>query len=172
MRILAFDPGAKRAGWAVVETGPSYIASNCEWLPRETNPEEPFQIYRMRLCKSWIVTTEWLLSTFKPDKVVTETVPSQGANNMSQMYLANVMATTVHTVCFDRGVSVMQVSARTVASKIAVRSMRTTKITKVHTRNGVVSLLPELKSRVPEWIKVFEEPDAIGIALHALGYTN
>lgn len=169
MRVLALDPGAKRAGWAVIETGPIYISSSCEWLERNLNPEEPFQKYRMRLCKHWTDRTEWLISTFKPDLVVTETVPSQGANNMSQMYLANVMATTVHSVCFKMGIPVIQVSARTVASRVAIRG-KGKKISKANTRNGVLSLLPELKPRLSEWVKVFEEPDALAIGLHALGH--
>ncbi len=167
MRVLAVDPGARRAGWAILETGPVYVASAVEHFPRPK--EEPFQRYRMRLTERWVELGGWLLTTFKPDVVVTETVPSTGANNMSQLYLANVMATTLHTVCVAHDVPVSQVSARSVSSRIAIRG-RGSKITKPQIRNGVLAFLPELRPRLSDWVKVFEEPDAIAIGLHALGY--
>ncbi len=170
MRVLAFDPGAKRAGWAVLDEGPIYVASACVYFERGKNPEEAFQVYRMRLCEFWEEYAESLIAWYRPTRVVTETVPPVGANNMSQMYLANVMATTVHTVCHNMMVPVSQVSARTVSTRIAIRKPNT-KVTKVQVRAGVLQLLPELKPRLADWIKIFEEPDAISIGLHALNHT-
>jgi hypothetical protein len=89
---------------------------------------------------------------------------------MSQLYLANVMASTVHAVGYfnSKSLTVKQVSARSVQSKIAIRG-RSSKITKVNVRDGVLSILPELAHKKPEWIKtgISEESDALAIGLYA-----
>jgi hypothetical protein len=166
MRVLAFDSGAERAGIAVLETGPLYVFSEVAMFSRG---KTDFQKYRLGLAEYWVLKTNELLWDYRPDIVVTETVPSTGANNMSQLYLANVMASTVHAICFERGFTVKQVSARSVQSKIAIRG-KSKNITKVQVRNGVIDRLPELEPRKKDWIKIYEEPDAIAIGLYTLNH--
>jgi len=169
MRVLSIDSGAKRAGWAILETGPKYLRSGVIHFPRGDNVG--FQAYRLDLARFWVQETQELLDWWRPDHVVTETVPSRGFNIPEQGYLANVQATTLHAIAIQRDIPVSQVMARTVQSEIAVRG-RSKKITKQQVRNGVISLLPELKSRVSDWVKVFEEPDALAIGLWYLDHSN
>lgn len=169
MRVLSFDSGAKRAGWAVLDPGPEYISSGVEECIRR--PKQTYQGYRMELTEHWVEFTAHLLDEYKPTHVVTEIVPPYGMNDFSQGYLANVMATTVHAITFGYGKEPFQVSAKRVQEQIAIRG-KSTKITKPQVRNGVVSLIPELKSRAGGWTKIWEEPDAIAIGLHFLGYTS
>jgi Holliday junction resolvasome RuvABC endonuclease subunit len=77
----------------------------------------------------------------------------------------------VHTVAYDKGYRVEQIGATTVQAKIAIRG-KGKKITKPQVRNGVINLLPTLKDKAAEWIKEFDEPDAIAIALAHLGFKN
>lgn len=126
----------------------------------------------MNLTSVWHWKTEELIDHHKPEIVVTETVPVFGMNNFAQGYLANVMATTVHVVAFSHGLRVEQVSAQKVHNQIAVGG-KTKNPTKPQVRNGVLQLLPQLKdSKIKEWVKVFEEPDALAIALWRSGHTN
>lgn len=171
MIILAVDPGAKRTGWAILERADGvikYIDSGVIEYPRE---DLPFQVYRMQLADFWVRKSERLLETWKPDNIITEIVPSRGFNIPEQGYLANVQITTLHAIARSQGYLVHQVSARTVQSHIAIRG-RGKKITKQQVRNGVIVGLPELKSRISEWMKVFEETDALAIGLWYLGYSN
>lgn len=169
MRVLAFDPGATRTGWAVLEEGPKYIASGVEYNPRG---DTKFQIYRMELSRFWVDRGLDLLLEYEPDVVVSETVPSRGAGIPEQLYLANVQITIVHALAIMYGsCEVQQISARTVQKAIAIRG-NSRKVTKPQVRNGVLSLLPELKPRLKEFIKVFEETDALAIGLWHLGYKS
>lgn len=167
MKVLAFDSGATRAGWAVLEDGPVYIASDVEHRPRPAT--QAYQAYRMELTEFWAFTTRELLDEYKPTLVITETVPVVGMNNFSQGYLANVMATTVHVVAMMADYNVEQVSARSVQKNISVRG-KTKNVTKPQVRNGVLSLLPELKETFKQNMKIFEESDAVAIGLYTLGY--
>jgi hypothetical protein len=90
---------------------------------------------------------------------------------MSQLYLANVQISTVHaiSVLLCRGIN--QVSARSVQSKIAIKG-KSAGITKPQVRNGVIDRLPELAHRKGDWIKVFEESDAIAIGLYFIQEYN
>lgn len=168
MRILSIDSGAKRTGWAVLESGPVYIASGVIYFPRGN---ETFQEYRLNLARFWVNQSQELLAGWTPDHLVTEIVPSRGFNIPEQGYLANVQVTTLHAIAIEQDIKISQVMARTVQSEIAIRG-RGKKITKQQVRNGVISLLPELKSRVSDWVKVFEEPDALAIGLWHLGHSN
>lgn len=167
-RILAIDPGAERAGWAVLDTGPEYIASGVVKFPRPK--KQPFQEYRMMLAQFWVAESRGLITTFEPDHIVSETVPSRGFNIPEQGYLANVQITTLHAVAFEYGRECSQVSASAVKNHISIRS-KSKKITKPQVRNGVLSLLPELKPRASNWVKIFEEPDALAIGLFFLGHS-
>lgn len=166
MNILSIDPGATRAGWAILGdnrdgTG-TYVASEVEHHPRL--PKQKFQAYRMELADHWVDQTHELIEEYKPGVLVSETVPSRGAGIPEQLYLANVMITTVHAIAIAYGVPVIQVSARTVQAAIALRK-EGVKVTKPQVRNGVLERLPELKPELKEFIKVFERTDALAIGL-------
>ncbi len=166
MRVLALDSGAIRAGWCILDDMPlEYIASGVVHTPRPAT--EAFQAYRMRLTEEWMGRAYELLCKYRPDVVVTETVPPLGANNGTQLYLANVQITVVHAIAMLCDYPVEQVSARTVQKVIAIRG-KGKKITKPQVRNGVFARLPELQPRFKEFTKVFEESDALAIGLYYL----
>src|SRR5208282_1842104 len=119
LRVLSFDPGATRAGWAVLETGPKYLGSGVKSCPKL--PTQSFQNYRLELANAWVVESFALIESFEPDVVVSETVPSRGAGIPEQLYLANIQITTVHAIAMAFGLPVEQVSARTVQAEIAQR---------------------------------------------------
>lgn len=169
MRVLAFDSGAKRAGWAVLESGPIYLSSGVVECIKE--PKEAYQVYRMKLTARWVRVTCDLLDAYVPDVVITETVPVYGMNDFSQGYLANVMATTVHAISILTGFETYQVSAQKVHNQIAIGG-KTKRPTKPQVRNGVLTLLPDLKEEAKSWGKIFERSDALAIGLHTLGLTN
>lgn len=172
MNVLAIDPGATRAGWAVLgspgrDGKAVYIASGVVHHPRL--PKQPFQKYRMELTAHWIEEAFDLVEEYKPDVLVSETVPSRGPEIMDQLYLANVQITTLHAIAMSYGVKVEQVSARTVQAKIALRK-KDVKVTKPQVRNGVLTQFPELDERLkPKGSQIFEESDAIAIGLYYLG---
>lgn len=172
MNVLAVDPGATRAGWAVLgEPGKdgkaSYIASGVVHHPRL--PKQEFQKYRMELTEHWIDESFDLIEEYKPSVLISETVPSRGPEIMDQLYLVNVQVTVLHTIALTYGVKVEQVAARTVQSKIALRK-KDVKVTKPQVRNGVLLQFPELESRLrTKGTQVFEESDALAIGLYYLG---
>ena len=175
MNVLSIDSGATRAGWAVLGDYPpayrvggtvSYIASGVVHHPRLDT--QKFQEYRMELTERWIDETFSLIEEYKPDVVVTETVPSRGPEIMDQLYLANVQVTTLHVVALTFGLKVVQVSARTVQAKIAKRKPGV-KVTKPQVRNGVIERLPEVEDRLKA-CKIFEESDALAIGLYYLAH--
>jgi len=172
MNILSMDPGATRAGWACLGNyPPAYRKSKPgEVTPLGSGiyhtarlPKQTFQSYRMELCERWIDIATDLVEEYKPDRFVSEIVPSRGAEIMDQLYLANVQITTVHTVMMEWGVQVVQVSARTVQAQIARRKPGV-KLTKPQVRDGVIDRLPDYADRLTG-IKVFEESDALAIGL-------
>lgn len=161
MRIISLDPGAERSGWAVLETGPAYLFSGYVSYPRG---DYAFQKYKLDLIDCWQMVANKLLDQWQPDAVVSETVPSRGANIPEQLYLANTQITAFHTVAFERKLPIYQVSARTVQKAIALRG-KSKGITKPQVRKGVLLHFPELKKKFSENMKVFEESDAIAIGL-------
>lgn len=172
MRVLAFDGGAKRLGWASVgseNNRPYYHISGV--LPLERGDTELFQSYRLRLTRELIESIPILIDLTEPDEIVTETLPAVGFNNSTQSYLVNVALTVIHVVALQRGLPVHQIGATTVQSRIAI-GRKGRKTSKVMVRNGVIAQLPELEDRKKQWTKVFDEPDAIGIALVYLGFKN
>jgi hypothetical protein len=164
MRILAFDSGARRAGWAMLENQWWGIEFDSDVISFPRESKELYQDYRMRLAQFWTFKTLDLIHDLNPDHIVTETVPVYGMNDFSQGYLANVMATTVHAVAFIQGITVAQVSARKVQSAIAIGG-KTKKPTKPQVRNGVIERLPEVKDTLKSEMKVFERSDALAIGL-------
>lgn len=170
--VLAIDPGATRAGWAVLgipgtDGQATYVASGVVHHPRL--PKQAFQDYRMELTEHWIEEAFDLMEEYKPSVLISETVPSRGPEIMDQLYLVNVQITVLHTIALSYGVKVEQVSARTVQSKMALRK-KDVKVTKPQVRNGVLSYFPELEPRLKTKGKqVFEESDALAIGLWFCG---
>lgn len=173
MRVLSFDPGAKRMGWAVIEgdgnSTPTWKASGIATFER--GDKEKFQVYRLRVIDFWVTHTGKLLNSYKPDGVINETVPAVGGGNFvvaTQSYLANVAITTIQTIARSLSYQVMQIGATTVKKKIG----RAKTATKVKVRNGIYEIMPEMKSRHKQWTQPqnMDEPDAIAIALTQLGY--
>lgn len=162
MRVLAFDPGATRMGFAFLDSGPELVESGIYGLSRK--PDEKYHAYRLRLIDYWAWQTSKMLRRRKPDVVVSEIVPIKGFSDPSQAYLAGAAITAVHAVASLRKVEHAVVSAASVKKSIAKH-----KATKVQVRNGVIKALPELEERRGEWTKVFDECDAIAIGLHYLG---
>lgn len=177
MKVLAFDPGAERCGYACIEgkprsSNPALIGSGIFGLARTVNNEgkrEEYQKYRLRLIEFWTREAEWLLDSYRPDEVATEIVPVVGGGNFvvaTQSQLAATVVTVIQAVCFQKSVPVTQVGATTVKAKIGGSN----KATKVKVRNGVLNLMPEQQIRAEGWKKVFDESDAFAIALTRLGY--
>lgn len=172
MRVLAFDPGGEKMGWAVVEEGPAYINSGIEeWRRGEA---EKYQSYRLRLIQFWSYMGGALLDAYKPNLVVSEIVPAVSGGTMAsgaQRALAATAITAVQTIAYERGYAVSQIGATTVKVKIAGKKTAT----KPKVRDGVYTLLPQVKDRHREWSgkgAKFDEPDALAVALVSLGYTN
>jgi Holliday junction resolvasome RuvABC endonuclease subunit len=170
--ILAIDPGATRAGWAVLDTPgkdgkPIYVASGVVHHPRL--PKQAFQDYRMELTEHWIEESFDLMEGYKPTVLISETVPSRGPEIMDQLYLVNVQITVLHTIALSYGVKVVQVSARSVQAKIAKRKPNL-KVTKPQVRQGVLERFPELASLVKAEMKIFERTDAIAIGAYFYEY--
>lgn len=173
--ILAFDPGAKRCGWAALDTdgeGPRYVASGISGLSRTRNGKKAlYQEYRLSLIDHWIEETDKLYSEFRPDMVVTEIVPvatSRGSNFVlaADSQLVGTVVTTIQAMAKLEQIEVKQIAAGTMKRKIGgVKDA-----TKPKVRNGVLSLLPELEPRRKEFMKVFDESDAIALALTQLGF--
>lgn len=172
MKVLAFDPGAERCGYACIKMGPDYIGSGIVALARgkDGKKPEPYQSYRLRLIQYWIKETFHLIQRYEPDLIVTETIPVVGGGNFvlaTQSQLAGTVATTIQAIAFLHGLPVEQIGATTVKKAIG----STAKATKVKVRNGVLKLLPDQSDRAKDWKTVFDESDAIAIALTRLGYS-
>lgn len=169
MRVLALDPGAKRLGWAIISGGgenPVYIASGI--LASERAEGESYQDYRLRVMNAAVSWIEEQLACFMIHEVVMEIVPVKGFNDMGQAYLALSVISAITGVCMTQGYKVQQIGATTVKARVG----GTKKATKVRLRNVVWQYFPQLRKKAPEWKKVFDESDAIAIALAHLGYTK
>lgn len=165
MRVLSFDPGASRMGFAVLEDGPKYIDSGIVSVQKET--DEAYQQYRLRLIHFWANKMSKMLRSFKPDVVVSEIVPVKGFSDPSQAYLAGAAIGAAQTIAALRKVPSVVVSAASVKASVAEH-----KASKVQIRNAVIETLPELEPRRKEWTKIFDESDAIAIGLHYLRGQN
>lgn len=176
MRVLAFDPGAARCGWAVVDSEGGLDPRSQPYCYRDSGisgldrgKDEKYQTYRLRLVAYWVERAPELLETHKPDRVITEIVPVVGGGNFvvaTQSQLAATAATVIQAIAALNEVEITQVAAGTVKRKIGgVKDA-----SKVKVRNGVLSLFPELEPRRSEFMKVFDETDAIAIAATEIGY--
>lgn len=169
MRVLAVDPGAERCGWAVLEHGPTYIDSGIIRFPRDGME---FQKYRLALERFYVGQWDLMTGSWAPDVIINEIIPAVGGGNFvaaTQSYLANVVVTCLHDSALRRGLAVAQQGATTVHKHIALKK-KGKKVTKVQVRNGVLAILPELKPRIKDWVKEFDEVDAIANGLTYLGY--
>lgn len=167
IRVLALDPGAKRMGWAVLAqgpTGPLYDGSGIIGLDRGAS--EKYQDYRVRLIQHVVSEGNALLALMTPRELVSEILPVRGFNNMSQPLLAATAITTMQTICHEFGMPLHQIGATTIKARIGGHQ----KASKVQVRNGVLQLLPQLLPKKRQWVKEFDEPDAIAVGLTYLGY--
>lgn len=173
MKLLAFDPGAKRCGFALVEDsndGPIWNGSGILGLDRSS--DEKFQEYRLRLIKYWTIEAAKLFKAYRPDAMVNEIIPAVGGGNFivaTQSHLAAAAITVITAVAYQNKIPVSQIGATTVKKNIGGSN----KATKIQVRNGVYNLMPDLKNkRKDKWKKVYDESDACAIALTKLGYKN
>jgi Holliday junction resolvasome RuvABC endonuclease subunit len=168
-RVLAFDPGGERCGWAALRPGPIYIASGISAYPRPDNGvNAQFQVHRLKLIDHWLSKAYDLVTLYEPETVVTEIVPVGEGAARWQLALAATVATTIQCISKLEGIEVVQIGA----GKVKKRIGGVKDASKVKVRNGVIELLPELVSRRREWIdtKVYDETDAIGLGLAQMGY--
>ena len=176
--VLAFDPGAYRCGWAHVIDGwdgPWVNRSGILGVERVRNGKKvPYQEYRLSLIDYWLDQAYMLLLNAQPEAVVTEIIPVVGGGNFTvatQSDLAATALTTIQAVAKLEGYEVIQIAANTVQKNIhAGKKPPSGKISKVMVRNGVLKLIPELEARRKDFVKVFDETDAIAIGLCHLGY--
>lgn len=175
--VLSFDSGAARMGWASVGLAaglyqmqvPYYHMSGVLPLEREG---KKFQEYRKDLIAELCESIPVLFDFVNPDEIVNETIPAVGGGNFvaaAQSYLANTAITVVQTLATQAGIPWRQIGATTVQAQIAIGRRKGSKTTKVMVRNGVIAYLPELEPRKSNWVKIFDEPDAIAVGLAALG---
>jgi Holliday junction resolvasome RuvABC endonuclease subunit len=174
MRVLAFDPGADRMGYALLETGPKEITSGIESHPSsgikgvEKLEGETYQDHKLRIIEYWAHTSNDLIKFFKPDIIANEIVPPTGGNvgNVIHRQKAMTAITAVQVVAIQSGIKIKQIAASTVKKNIGGSGTAT----KVAVRNGVIELLPSTERFKPEWKKVFDHSDAFAVGLTALGY--
>lgn len=171
MRVLAFDPGAERLGWASLlrEGGVNHHhLSGILALPRKDS-DLSFQEYRLQLTYELTQSLAALFDLCAPTEVANEILPPAGFRNPTQSYLANVALTVVHVLAAQRCLPVWQYGANTIQTYIVPKGK---KKTKVQVRNAVLELFPELQDRKRGWMKVFDEPDAIATAVKHLDARN
>lgn len=129
-----------------------------------------FQSYRLRLEElSWQRFAS-LVETYKPDVIVNETLPF--VLKSAQGYLANTVVATLHNIAYFYHVPIVQVSALSVQSKIALRKPNVKKISKVQVRNGVLNRLPDLTELFKDYSKIhhWDAIDAVAIGLYYQEY--
>lgn len=170
MRILAFDPGGERMGFGCLEQESEEIKYLGSGLLGLHQGNKKYQHYRLDLIDMWVKEADTLLRSYEPDVVVSEIVPPVGgsAPNQVQRQLALTAITTVQAIARTRSVKIEQMSATTVKADIGGSN----KATKVSVRNGVIKLIPRLADRKRQWTSVFDESDALAVALSYLGYKN
>lgn len=176
-RIIGFDSGAKRMGWAALEReGPKQIPTHLGLgyfgVEREVNGSKTkYQEYRLQLIDFWIAKSPELFDRYRPDSIVCEIIPVVGGGNFvaaTQSQLAATAITVVQVIAKQYGIPVYQIGATSVKAKIGGGK----KATKVKVRNGIINIMPELEQYRKEWTKVFDVSDAVAIALAHWGYVN
>ena len=178
-RLLSFDPGAERCGWAALEREisekgknkpPSYLGLGYFGLERRVNGSSTkYQKYRLQLLDFWIEKTPELLDRYRPDIVVAEIVPVVGGGNFvvaTQSQLAATAITAIQIIAKQHKIPVEQIGATTTKKRIGGKN----KATKVAVRNGVFEIMPELVDFKKEWTKMFDVSDAVATGLAYWGY--
>lgn len=169
MKLLAIDPGAERCGWAVMQPGPKLLDSGVFSCHRNG---EDFQDYRIRLENEAFYFFHHKMEEEKFTHIVNETVPAVGGGNFvvaTQSYLVNCVVASLHISAFIHGVWPEQIAARTVQSRIGIKG-RTGKVTKAGMRNGVITILPDLRAFVSDKEWPWDRWDSIGIGCAFMGY--
>ena len=173
MRVLAFDPGANRMGYAVLDSGPKEVeskfpSSGIAGVLQEEG--ETYQGHRLRIIAFWIDFTQDLINEFKPDIIVNEIVPPTGGNSANMIHRQKAMAaiTTVQVVAFQNNIPIKQIAATTVKKAVGGSG----KATKVAVKNGVFNLIPSTTKFKEEWKKIYDHSDAFAVGLTELGYKN
>lgn len=174
MRVLAFDPGADRMGYAVLDSGPKEVSLKLNNVPGSgivsltKLDDETYQEHRLRIIKHWEHQTQILISCFKPDFIANEIVPPTGGTGGNIVHRQKALAaiTTVQVVAIQNQIKIEQFAASTVKKAIGGQG----KATKVAVRNGVIKLLPSTERFKEQWKKVFDHSDAFAVGLTALGY--
>ena len=178
---LGIDVGAERLGWGLVEktsSGYALLDSGLDQFPRgmgKGGKKEPFQEYRERLLKHWVVQFSNAMDVVRQHcdqefEVVFEIVPAIGfgqSGGATQAQLAQVVATVCQAMCEEWGVAWSQVAATTVKKKVTGYG----DATKVQIRDAVMSVFPELEPRKQELTTTADEADGIAIALVSCGYS-
>lgn len=176
MRVLSFDPGSVRMGWAVQDgvppLQPKHVASGVFYYPR--GDREPYQPYRLKMLEDWFTNnTPMLLDEYAPHKVATEIVPSRGAGEagMTKLMLAQSNVDAVDCACMVWDVPFEQIAHSTWVKAVYGEHKKDEKVTKQKARNAVLEWYPELRTLYwKAWLKEFEQPDAIGVGLAGMGY--
>lgn len=174
---MSFDPGSERLGVALLKGDkestkikpPEYVYSDYFAFPRTINEcRQKYQEYRLSLIQHWAEEATYLFASHSPDEIVSETVPVVGGGNFvaaTVSQLAATAITAIQTIAAHTGIPFTQIGATTVKARIGGSN----KATKVKVRNGVIKLFPQLAERKSDWVKIFEEPDAIAIGAAYLG---
>ena len=174
MRVLAFDPGADRMGYAVIDSGPEEV------IPTKGNvlgsgivslvklDDETYQDHRLRIIEHWAEQAQILITYFKPDFIANEIVPPTGGTGGNIVHRQKALAaiTAVQVVAIQNQINIQQYAASTVKKAIGGQG----KATKVAVRNGVIQLLPSTERFKEQWKKVFDHSDAFAVGLTSLGY--
>lgn len=167
---MGIDPGAKRLGWSVVgrKQDGTYNYEDSGIVACERDDGEAYQAYRLRAIVQGVKAFQAHIPWYTPDEIVVETLPVKGFNDMGQAYLALSVISAIQGYAYAEGYKVSQIGATTVKARIGGSN----KASKVRVRNAVWQVFPELTAKAPEWKKVYDESDAIAIALTHLGYTR
>jgi hypothetical protein len=171
MRILAFDPGANRMGYAAIDLGPKEVKSKTDSSGiggLDQNKDETYQDHRLRIIEYWAHFAQNLISEFKPDIIANEIVPPTGGNMANMIHRQKAMAaiTTVQVIAFQNNIPIKQVAASTVKKAIGGSG----KATKIAVRNGVFELIPSTERFKNEWKTVHDHSDAFAVGLTVLGH--
>src|SRR4051812_47804974 len=127
MKVLAFDSGAKRMGYAALETASdSDVTSTPIKLGYGhlglNKGDKTYQQLRLDLIQLWIEEAPRLIGSFSPDEVVCEVIPPVGGkafkSNGIQAQLATTALTALQTVVLQHGIKLFQVAAVSVKAKI------------------------------------------------------
>jgi hypothetical protein len=155
-------------GWSLVgREGDEYqyITSGVQGLAREDG--ESFQAYRDRLRDYWLWEAEEFL--VGADFLAYEALPAVGSGNFvaaTQSELAKTAILVIEVIALQRGLEVKRIAANTIKKNLTGNG----RATKVHIRNSVIDVFPELLPRRRELTTIADESDAISIGLAALGY--